>query len=295
VEHKNPQDIPNKRRIAWRINNGIEPSKTMKRAFTLIELLVVIAIIAILAAILFPVFSRAKETAKKTRSLAQMRQLSASVMMYAGDYDDYFPPASNRPASGGDPIIWPAIVDPYLKNKDLLVAAGSDGEPSYAWATRRTQSVGYNDATGYDPLSTAVPGNAPPGTEGFTSAVNFSAAEETARTGLFAVTPNGPKGDVTSKHRGYVFNPYNGLDSPDGDYSKGLPMISDRNLVTDPNDTRYPNSPGLFPGALKPIYARYMADGKGSGTTPVVFADGHCKSYSANALNVFGTVVWRFR
>jgi hypothetical protein len=92
-----------------------------------------------------------------------------------------------------------------------------------------------------------------------------------------------------------VFNPYNGLNSPDGDYSKGLPMISDRSLVTDPNDTRYPNSPSLAPGLLKPIFCRYSADRKGNGVTPVVFADGHTKVYSANALNSFGTVVWRFR
>lgn len=271
-------------------------SATRRRGFTLIELLVVIAIIAILAAILFPVFSRAKEAAKKTASLAQMRQLSASVMMYASDYDDYFPPASMRPeVPGPDPIIWPAIVDPYIKNKQILVANGSDGTPSYTWATRRTQSIGYNDATGYDPLTTAEPGAAPPGTEGFRSVANFSLAEETAKTGLFAVTPNGPPGDVTSKHRGYVFNPYNGRNSPDGDYYKGLPMISDRNLVTQAGDPWYPNSPTLSPGALKPIYARYGSDGRGAGTSPVIFADGHAKSMSANQMNTFGAVIWRFR
>jgi prepilin-type N-terminal cleavage/methylation domain-containing protein len=266
-----------------------------KRAFTLIELLVVIAIIAILAAILFPVFARTKEAAKKTVSIAQMRQLAAAVMMYASDYDDYLPPASNRPLDGSDPIIWPAIVDPYVKNKEILVAAGSDGEASYTWATRRTQSVGYNDATGFDPLSTAVPGNAPPGTEGFSMAVNFSVLNESARTGLFATTPNGPKGDTTSKHRGYVFNPYNGMNSPDGNYEKGLPMISDRNLVTEAGDPNYPTSPSLSPGALKPIYCRYFKDNQNNGTTPVIFADGHTKSYSAKALNAFGTVIWRFR
>jgi prepilin-type N-terminal cleavage/methylation domain-containing protein len=268
----------------------------MRKAFTLIELLVVIAIIAILAAILFPVFARTKEAAKKTASIAQMRQLSAAVMMYAGDVDDFMPPASMRTTDPAIlPIIWPQIIDPYVKNKDLLVAAGSDGTPSTDWNTRRTQSVGYNDATGYDPLSTAVPGAAGPGVEGFTSAVNFSATEETAKSGLFAVTPNGPKGDTSSKHRGYVFNPYNGMNSPDGDYKKGLPLISDRNLVMETGDKNYPNTPSLAPGALKPIFARYMADKQGNGTTPVVFADGHTKSYSANALNTFGTVTWRFR
>lgn len=272
-----------------------------KRAFTLIELLVVIAIIAILAAILFPVFSRAKESAKKTTSIAQMRQLAAAVMMYASDYDDHFVPASNRPfpanPSHPDPFVWTEVIGPYVKNLDILIAPGSDGVASTNWATRRQQSVGYSDATGVDsdPAFAGVPGNAAPGTEGFLTAANFSAAEETARVGLFAVTPNAPKGNNTTKHRGYVFNPYNGLASPDGVYDKGLPMISDRDLVVEFGDRLYPNSPNLAAGALKPIYARYMRDGKGIGTTPVVFADGHTKSYSANALNVHGTVIWRFR
>jgi prepilin-type N-terminal cleavage/methylation domain-containing protein len=270
----------------------------MKRAFTLIELLVVIAIIAILAAILFPVFAQTKEAAKKTSSIAQMRQLAAAVMMYAGDYDDYFPPASMRTTDPSiDPVIWPQITDAYIKNKDLLVAPGSDGTPSMSWGERRTQSIGYTDATGVDPnpATQGVPGAAGPGTEGFASAANFSSAEDTALTGLFAVTPNGPKGDITSKHRGYVFNPYNGPNSPDNDYKKGLPLISDRNLVTERGDARYPNSPDLSPGRLKPIFARYQSDKKGNGVTPVVFADGHTKAFSANALNDFGKVIWRFR
>jgi prepilin-type N-terminal cleavage/methylation domain-containing protein len=270
----------------------------MKRTsgFTLIELLVVIAIIAILAAILFPVFAQAKEAAKKTAAISQMRQLSMSVMMYAGDHDDVFAPATMRPASGsGDPVIWTAIVDPYVKNKDMFVAPGSDGTPAKNWATRRGQSIGYSDATGVDPNSTAQPGAAPAGTEGFTSPVSFSTAEEPSKSGLFAVTANAPKGNTTTKHRGYVFNPYNGLNSPDGDYKKGLPLISDRDLVVDGGDATYPNTPNRSAGLLKPIFARYAKRGDNSGSTPVVFADGHTKSYSARQLNQFGTVIWRFR
>jgi prepilin-type N-terminal cleavage/methylation domain len=60
----------------------------MKRAFTLIELLVVIAIIAILAAILFPVFARAKTSAKVNTSLSNIKQLGLALHMYSTDYDD---------------------------------------------------------------------------------------------------------------------------------------------------------------------------------------------------------------
>ncbi len=63
----------------------------MKKAFTLIELLVVIAIIAILAAILFPVFAQAKSAAKKSVSISNQKQQGLALIMYAGDYDDTYP------------------------------------------------------------------------------------------------------------------------------------------------------------------------------------------------------------
>ena len=68
------------------------PQASRLRAFTLIELLVVIAIIAILAAILFPVFAQAKAAAKKTQCLAQVKQIGLASAMYAGDYDDTLAP-----------------------------------------------------------------------------------------------------------------------------------------------------------------------------------------------------------
>ena len=267
-----------------------------KKGFTLIELLVVIAIIAILAAILFPVFSRAKEAAKVSASLNQMQQLALSVEIYNGDHDDFLPPASMRTLNINDtPTIWTERVQPYVKNTNIFVAVGSEAGYATDWGSRRVQSVGYSDATGYDPLNGADPFNAVVGTEGFKSVVNTSQLEENSRTGLFAVTPNGPKGDVTSKHRGYVFNPYNGKNDPGGIYSKGLPMISDRDLVDETGDVNYPNSPSLAPGELKPIFARYGADKRGSGRCPIIFGDCHARVMSANAMNAFGAVIWRFR
>ncbi len=67
--------------------------------FTLIELLVVIAIIAVLAAMLFPVFARAREAARKTTCASNLRQIGLAFGMYAGDYDDFFP-------NTGDPYLW---------------------------------------------------------------------------------------------------------------------------------------------------------------------------------------------
>src|SRR5690606_32131455 len=68
------------------------------KAFTLIELLVVIAIIAILAAILFPVFGRARENARRTSCLSNMKQVGTGILMYNQDYDDRFPIYAARPA-----------------------------------------------------------------------------------------------------------------------------------------------------------------------------------------------------
>jgi len=95
----------------------------MKKAFTLIELLVVIAIIAILAAILFPVFAQAKEAAKKTVCLSNMKQTALALFMYAGDSDDECPSVlpNEDPINGGDQGYWSRIpfdqqLMPYIKS-----------------------------------------------------------------------------------------------------------------------------------------------------------------------------------
>ncbi len=92
-----------------------------RKAFTLIELLVVIAIIAILAAILFPVFAQAKSAAKKTQSLSNVKQLGLGQLMYSGDYDDSF--AQSEYGSGDNHVTWATTVYPYLKSGDKRVSA----------------------------------------------------------------------------------------------------------------------------------------------------------------------------
>ena len=109
---------------------------TRHKGFTLIELLVVIAIIAILAAMLFPVFARARESARKIQCLSNVKNIATAVQMYLTDYDR-FPPSEHRPEitgyftgissccckdrmSGSNPYLkWPVIFDEYVKNRDV--------------------------------------------------------------------------------------------------------------------------------------------------------------------------------
>jgi prepilin-type N-terminal cleavage/methylation domain-containing protein/prepilin-type processing-associated H-X9-DG protein len=95
------------------------------RGFTLIELLVVIAIIAILAAILFPVFAQAREKARQTACLSNMKQLTLGMVMYAQDYDESFPgwQWDRCYSAGSDPTcvnngggLWHNAIFPYVKN-----------------------------------------------------------------------------------------------------------------------------------------------------------------------------------
>ncbi len=117
----------------------IRSHSIMKRAFTLIELLVVIAIIAILAAILFPVFAQAKAAAKKTACLVQAKQMGTAAHIYLTDYDDNYPINSYNSPSGftySNTHYWyfgltfqdaslakllpqDGILYPYMKNKDI--------------------------------------------------------------------------------------------------------------------------------------------------------------------------------
>lgn len=141
-----------------------------RRGFTLIELLVVIAIIAILAAILFPVFARAREAARATACKSNLKQIGNAVMMYTQDYDETLPFQSNMgaatpryPTNGLELLNtddWGEagdLVAPYIKNKEVFgcpssirprVGVGWRYEHDYGWNTNIFPSnTGYSLAS----------------------------------------------------------------------------------------------------------------------------------------------------
>src|SRR5882724_457674 len=89
--------------------------RSNRQGFTLIELLVVIAIIAILAAILFPVFAQAREKARQTSCLSNNKQIGLAVLMYAQDYDEYYPMGAYNTDPNAPVAMWYDFVEPYIK------------------------------------------------------------------------------------------------------------------------------------------------------------------------------------
>jgi prepilin-type N-terminal cleavage/methylation domain-containing protein len=131
----------------------------MRRAFTLIELLVVIAIIAILAAILFPVFASAKAAAKKTQAISNYKQLGLALHLYVSDYDDTIFTTRDSPWGGftGDPseiATWPELLMPYMKNKGILFS------PEDKLANKGSTSFAMNAYLEYPMSMTAIPRSA---------------------------------------------------------------------------------------------------------------------------------------
>jgi len=107
-----------------------------KRAFTLIELLVVIAIIAILAAILFPVFAQAREKARQISCLSNLKQLGLAEMQYIQDNDEYFASTDNWGQG------WAEVVYPYVKSKAVYTCPDDARQSLYSWAPDKVSYAG---------------------------------------------------------------------------------------------------------------------------------------------------------
>lgn len=237
----------------------------MKRAFTLIELLVVIAIIAILAAILFPVFAQAKEAAKKTTCLAHSKEMGTAITMYLNDYDDTYLKGYYYELDGptaGRRVQWAYTLQPYIKNVDMFKCL-TDFKP-----TLPQTSSGYQDLTvpalSYTPNYAVMPAH-----DGGT--VNASAIGETANVILIAEKQY----SIGTK----VLKPYAGAsgfypDTPTTtDYCRS-PLKNVIAAIDKPSDSNYK-------------LVRVAFDRHSGGTTTAhtgvsnfVFCDGHAKSFT---------------
>jgi prepilin-type N-terminal cleavage/methylation domain-containing protein/prepilin-type processing-associated H-X9-DG protein len=265
-------------------------SVSSKRGFTLIELLVVIAIIAILAAILFPVFAQAKEAAKKTGDLSNNKQLNLGVQMYMGDYDDIFPMLRNDVSRWSPDVTGPQVnsghiaVNPYVKSRALWVSPND--------------TMGRCDATTYQsPTDTANPSGG-----GVSYVFSYYEADTAYRPyafGLSAWTSRNATSGVESGHTltsrsstsvgapantiflipSYIsWSYWNGLMQHRNDQREYAfePSQLPNGLATWPKVTAVP---GAWCGA-----SDAMSVGAYGGITNWGFADGHAKSMRRNQL-----------
>jgi prepilin-type N-terminal cleavage/methylation domain-containing protein/prepilin-type processing-associated H-X9-DG protein len=130
--------------------------RTARRGFTLIELLVVIAIIAILAAILFPVFAQAREKARQAGCTSNLKQIALATMMYLQDYDETYPvwpwtPERQIPRPDGTiyvgKVVWPLLYMPYVKNQGVFQCpsdAAARNSVGNSWGKPFPMSYGTN-------------------------------------------------------------------------------------------------------------------------------------------------------
>lgn len=180
----------------------------LRSAFTLIELLVVIAIIAILAAILFPVFGRARENARRSSCQSNLKQIGLGVMQYTQDYDEYLPCGTTGNGQGG----WVGQIFPYVKSTQLF-ACPSDSSEIFDPAQPQIPRLSYfYNVNVSGPNNVVTP----------TSVAKLNATTLTVLagevTGKARISPYPPNGVDTRSSVG------NGLDAPqnaDG-YATGL-------------------------------------------------------------------------
>jgi prepilin-type N-terminal cleavage/methylation domain-containing protein/prepilin-type processing-associated H-X9-DG protein len=125
-------------------------SSASKKGFTLIELLVVIAIISILAAILFPVFARAREKARAAACLSNSKQLALGLMMYTQDYDEKYPLYAFKDSAGNWKLSWAAVIYPYVKSTQVFICP-SAFDSGYCYPTlMQTDGYQYSGSYGYN-------------------------------------------------------------------------------------------------------------------------------------------------
>src|SRR5690606_3441897 len=130
--------------ILWLLNGDFMMTNKKRQAFTLIELLVVIAIIALLAAILFPVFARVRENARRASCQTNLKQISLGILQYVQDYDETFPLSMDKPS--GTTNGWSATIQPYIKSSQIFQCPSQPNRDTIALPNGiTTDGWGFND------------------------------------------------------------------------------------------------------------------------------------------------------
>ncbi len=177
-------------------------SQRNKGGFTLIELLVVIAIIAILAAILFPVFAQAREKARTISCLSNLKQMGTAFTMYLQDYDEVVLPRysacpSTGPAPTPDaPTLWTNTIQPYIKNKQVFICpSATNTKYGDTWNLRSYLSIGYNQTISgwYYPTANGCGNMVLP---------TLASVVAPSKNVMFA---DSVSGDLAGGYRGYLF------------------------------------------------------------------------------------------
>jgi prepilin-type N-terminal cleavage/methylation domain-containing protein/prepilin-type processing-associated H-X9-DG protein len=250
------------------------------RAFTLIELLVVIAIIAILAAILFPVFAQAKLAAKKTSDLSNVKQIMLGDLIYVNDYDDITPPSDGYGLKDQS-YVAAARLKPYIKSNQMW------RNPAASWAQgaiqREQHDNGYGDyivnpddvciglGVSTDTSSTPYYADIYPPTDYMINGMMIGSQE------------NGcPQGGSTN---GYAKIGINITSGGSGAYYGNL-WTEGGFTITSPSKavifSDFPESPTDWPGTAVSFWGAFT--GYFNGQNNLAFADGHAKGFALSKL-----------
>jgi len=286
--------------------------KVRRNGFTLIELLVVIAIIAILAAILFPVFAQAREKARAISCLSNTKQMSLAILMYQQDYDEVFPSGFNDGIGwvGGQ---WPQYVQPYIKDGNFNIFKCPDDALSglihpesgqYASFTVYGISYAANGATGtwccaptwssgyaaWGPMQFQFPTAGGWGMTQMTGPMTDAQVTQPAATILLAEKHNS---DVNAA---YTAGAYGGDSGGTiyGNYSDYLPICIISGAWMNGNPGMGPSLIPHDPGGTFPTYPATFTFGSGpNGSVSAshnnmgnfAFTDGHSKAMIPTATN----------
>jgi prepilin-type N-terminal cleavage/methylation domain-containing protein/prepilin-type processing-associated H-X9-DG protein len=267
-------------------------NRNRRTGFTLIELLVVIAIIAILAAILFPVFAQAREKARQTSCLSNQKQIALGLVQYVQDYDESFPPGQYyAPCSPNDYsgkwYSWAAMIDPYIKSGTKYANGGVDAKKGvYTCPSNPADFQTFHYGLHLDiAIDASVPWR--PTCEEFPNVTTLAEIDAPAeKIGIMEKGNNPGQGgwhtfatwewDWVS----YIaYNPSNGSYDPSLDNMANALIDCDYEAVDDPSA---PAGPWVSCG-MKPRFRH-------NGMCNVMFLDGHAKGMPRNSMKWYKNI-----